>query len=179
MNPRYKNNPQQQIHTRPPLDIVTRGDRSSRRLRTIFLLVGMVIGAGAFLAEKGTWSLPAFDFQSRYARDFEVTSIKLERGMTALSNTSWTVSGTVINRTTSLQGAPDLDVRLLKTDDQKEVAQTRISLGQQALPKGAGVRFSATLRGPAGQTVEAHIRPIKPTNTNDISVLPDDSEEAQ
>lgn len=138
----------------------------------------MLIGGGAFLAENGLLSLPAFDFQSRYARDFEVTAIKLDRGVTVRTKTAWSVSGTVINRSASLQGAPDLEVRLVQTDDQKEVAQTRISLGQQALPKGAGVRFSASLSGPAGQQVEAHIRPIKPA-TPDIFVLPDTSEEAQ
>lgn len=144
------------IISRTELPIVQRGGDSGVSLRLLFIVLA-VIALVFYLPKLAT--LDSLNF----GEDYKVESV----GLTPQPQgklTSWLISGMLINQTGDDKPAPDLEVRLVRTDGSL-VARSVLPMNSQTIPAGSGLRFQTRMNSSPGEALVADIRPIKPARS--------------
>jgi hypothetical protein len=144
------------IISRAELPIVQRGGDSGVSLRLLFTVLAVI--ALVFYLPKLV-SLNSLNFGEQY----KVESVALTPQPQG-KLTSWLISGMLINQTGSDKPAPDLDVRLVRTDGSL-VTRSVVPMNSQTIPAGAGLRFQTRMNSGPGESLVADIRPIKPARS--------------
>ncbi len=143
------------IINRPELPIVQRGGGGGEAVR--ILLIVLVVLAGIFIGPK-LLKLGGDDF----AQTYRIESSELKATPVG-QLTSWLVSGTIINQSSTDAPAPDLEIRLLRSD-KTLAARSALSMNAQIIPAHSGLPFQTRIATSGNETLTVDIRPIKPAS---------------
>lgn len=141
------------IINRAELPIVQRGNDAGAAFRILVIVLAVLVFV--FIGPK-LLTLGDDDFSGSY----RIESGEL-RATPVGQLTSWLVTGTIINQSGTDLPAPDLEIRLLRSD-KTLVARSALKMNAQIIPANSGLPFQTRIATAGHEMLEVLIIPIKP-----------------